>query len=117
MSIRVISFVPERSTPISEYQSHGASAVHLADGQGPSHAYVVHVAPGGQIGPHPAGFDQLFLVVQGSGWVAASDGVRQSISKGQAAFISAGELHSKCSEVGMVAVMLQDQHFKVRAAQ
>src|SRR5687767_11861049 len=29
--------------------------------------------------PHPAGFDQLFLVVQGAGWVTASQG-RQSVS-------------------------------------
>lgn len=116
MPIRLLSFAADRSTPIAEYQSQGASAVHLAEGQGPGHAYVVHIAPGGAIGPHPAGFDQLLLIVQGSGWVAAADGVRQPLGTGQAAFITAGELHSKGSETGLVAVMLQARHFDIRAA-
>lgn len=115
MSIRVFSFAAAHASPIVEIPSHGASAVQLADGQGASHAYVVHVMPGGEIEPHPAGFDQLFLVVQGSGWVAGSDGRRQPLSTGQGAVIPTGELHSKGSGEGMVAVMLQAPNFHVHA--
>ena len=71
--MRLIDFRARRAAPIAEYDSVGAAAVPLGDGAGEAHAYAVHLAPGGAIGPHPAGFDQLFLVVEGSGWVAGAD--------------------------------------------
>ena len=69
--------------------------------------YFVHLQAGGVIGPHPAGFDQLFLVTSGSGWVAGPDGSRQSLSVGQGAVIACGEVHSKGSAAGLSAIMIQ----------
>src|SRR5262249_42512627 len=109
--IRVFDFAAQAAQSIERFSSSGAASVELAHGSGESHVYALHFAPGGSIGPHPAGFDQLFLVVQGSCWVAGSNGVRHSIGTNRGAFVPKGEVHSKGSETGMVAVMVQSSEF------
>lgn len=115
MGIRLISFSADEARRIDQFESRGASSVDLAHGAGESHAYAIHIEPGGVIGPHPAGFDQLFLVVRGSGWVAGADGVRQAVGAERGAFIPTGEIHSKGSDVGMLAVMVQAGRWAVAA--
>lgn len=89
------------------YEVKLASSIALAEGGGEAHAYVLYFDPGGEIGPHEAGFGQLFLALSGAGWVAGSDGARISLVEGQAAFIDRGEVHSKGSETGLTALMVQ----------
>ena len=83
------------------------SALEVAAGSGEVHAYVLYFEPGGEIGPHEAGFGQILFAVAGNGWVAGEDGVRRPLAKGDAAFISRGEQHSKGSESGLTALMIQ----------
>jgi len=109
--VHVIAFSAESALPISEFASQRARAQPLADGDGECHVYFVHLEAGGFIGPHPAGFDQLFLVASGSGWVAGPDGLRQSLSAGQGAVIARGEVHSKGSDAGLSAIMIQIERF------
>lgn len=111
MPIRIIDFGVEAAQPVELFSSSGTASVELAHGNGESHVYTLHFAPGGTIGPHPAGFDQLFLVVQGSGWVAGSDGICQSVGTNCGAFVSKGEVHSKGTVSGMVAIMVQSSKF------
>ena len=113
MAIRPFRFNASQAKPIHAYASAGAQSCEIAHGSGESHVYVVHIEPGGIIGPHPAGFDQILLVVKGSGWVAGNDGVRHKIEEESGAFIPFGEKHSKGSSSGMVAVMLQAASFNL----
>lgn len=111
MPIRIIQFSADAAEPIESYSSVSSAAAALAHGEGASHVYAVHVQAGGEIGPHPAGFDQLFLVVQGSGWIAGANGVRHSLAALQGAFVPKGETHAKGSQAGMVAIMVQASNF------
>jgi quercetin dioxygenase-like cupin family protein len=113
VAIHLIDFGAQFARAIERFGSSGASSVELAHGNGESHAYAIHFAPGGAIGPHPAGFDQLFLVVQGSGWVAGADGIRLSLGANRGAFVPRGEIHSKGSETGMLALMVQASKFSL----
>jgi len=115
VGIRLISFSADEAVRIDRFASHAASSVDLAHGDGESHAYAIHIEPGGVIGPHPAGFDQLFLVVRGSGWVAGADGVRHAVGLERGAFIPTGEVHSKGSDLGMLAIMVQAGRWAVAA--
>lgn len=117
MPIQLIDYSADKSVRIDRFSSSGASSVELAHGSGESHAYAVHFIPGGEIGPHPAGFDQLFVVLQGSGWVAGTDGVRHAVGLGCGAFIPTGEVHSKGSDTGMVAIMVQSTAFELAVSQ
>jgi quercetin dioxygenase-like cupin family protein len=89
------------------YEVNLVSSLEIAGGDGEAHAYVLHFEAGGLVGPHEAGFGQLFFAVSGDGWVAGEDGVRQTLRRGEAAFIGRGEIHSKGSDTGLTALMLQ----------
>jgi quercetin dioxygenase-like cupin family protein len=111
--MHIFSLDPQNGAPVREFASRGASAVEFGQGTGEAHAFVLRFERGGLIGSHPAGFGQLFVPVQGSGWIAGADGARHELRPGQAAFISRGETHSKGSEQGMTAVMVQIQEFSL----
>jgi quercetin dioxygenase-like cupin family protein len=95
------------TAPIRNYDSVRAASARLADGAGEAHVHLVRFEPGGAIGRHEAGFGQLFLVLEGSGWVEGGDGRRVELAAGQGAWIARGEQHAKGSEAGMTALMLQ----------
>jgi len=110
--MRKIDFSADRAIGITQFASHGATAVACGDGDGESHVYCLRFEAGGEIGPHEAGFDQLLLVVEGSGWAAGFDGRRVELRPWQAAHFTRGEVHSKGSETGMTAVMVQAASFR-----
>lgn len=105
--MHVIDFSLERAAPITEYASRRAGAQSLADGFGEAHVYAVHLAAGGTIGAHVAGFGQLFLVMTGDAWVAGADGIRRPVRAREGAVIARGEVHAKGSETGCSAIMIQ----------
>jgi quercetin dioxygenase-like cupin family protein len=105
--MRILSEPPRRLDTITSYDSRGASARRVADGSGEAHAYVVRFEPGGVIGRHEAGFAQLFIVLEGGGWVAGDDDRRVAIAAGDIVMFDRGEHHAKGSESGMLVVMVQ----------
>ncbi|MBC8076153.1 MAG: hypothetical protein H7Y32_08790 [Chloroflexales bacterium] len=113
--MRVFNFGPDQAQPIAPFGSVGAASVHLGDGAGEAHAYCLYFAAGGVIGPHVAGFGQLFLVVAGEAWAAGVDGQRATLGVGQGACFERGELHSKGSERGATVIMLQMKELRLVA--
>jgi len=107
--MEILRLDPERAEPIGRrpYEVTNAASLDVAHGEGEAHVYVIRFEPGGEIGPHEAGFAQLFLAVAGSGWAAGEDGTRVELPHGHAAFFRRGEIHSKGSDGGMTAFMLQ----------
>ena len=111
--MRIVEFSLDRANPIELFNSVSASSVRLGDGAGEAHVYCLYFGPDSQIGPHHAGFGQLFLVVAGAGWAAGADGQRERLTTGQGAFFERGELHSKGSETGMTVMMVQVTELEV----
>jgi hypothetical protein len=107
MTMRIVRFAREAAQPITLFDSTGAFSALLSYGSGECHVYCIHIDPGGSIGQHPAGFGQLFLVVEGAGWAAGADGVRAPLQVGEGAYFERGEFHSKGSDQGMTAIMIQ----------
>jgi quercetin dioxygenase-like cupin family protein len=105
--MEVVDFSPARCAPIESFGSVQARSVPLGDGSGAVHVYAIRIAAGGSIGRHVAGFDQLFLVVEGSGWAEGDDGVRVDLPAGRGAFFRKGETHAKGSAAGLTAIMVQ----------
>ena len=109
--MKLLRFGKEKSSKIENYDSVGAWAQPLGDGAGASHVYSVYLDSDSEIGPHPTGFCQLFLVTGGSGWVASADNRRVELAAGEGAFFEKGEVHSKGSDSGMHAIMIQVDRF------
>jgi quercetin dioxygenase-like cupin family protein len=113
--MKILPLNPATTEPIGPrpYEVTLARSAELAAGEGEAHAYVVRFEPGGIIGPHEAGFGQLFVALEGDGWAAGEDGERMALSTGEAAFIHRGEVHSKGSETGMTALMIQVRDLEI----
>jgi quercetin dioxygenase-like cupin family protein len=105
--MKMIDFTNSHAEQIEAYGSVGAASVLLGSGEGEAHAYSIRFEPGGKIGEHVAGFGQLFLVIEGAGWVTGNDRERVELIAGQGAYFARGETHSKGSEFGMTAIMIQ----------
>lgn len=105
--MQIIEFSREHARPIELFHSVSAANVRLGCGRGETHVYAVYFGASGVIGEHPAGFAQLFLVVEGSGWVAGADGRRTPLVSGQGVYFAPGEVHSKGSDAGMLVIMVQ----------
>lgn len=103
----MLDFAARELQAITEFQSSRAASDELAAGTGEAHVHFVDIAADGEIGPHVAGFGQLFVCLAGEGWVASADGVRVPLCDGQAAFFARGERHSKGSVTGMRALIVQ----------
>ena len=110
----ILSFSERQAEPIDLFESVRASGVHLGDGDGETHVYCVRFGPRGKIGEHPAGFGQLFLVIEGSGWVSGADGKRVEITAGQGAYFARGEMHSKGSDIGILNSLAHLTNFKYK---
>lgn len=68
---------------------------------------LLSIDAGGNLGRHPTVLNQLFVVLDGSGWVSGEDGVREPIVAGQAALWSTGEEHESGSDEGMRIAVLE----------
>jgi quercetin dioxygenase-like cupin family protein len=102
-----IDFAHDPGVPITDYASHGATHALLAEGTGDARVTVVHIEPGGAIGPHPTGSAQLWVIVAGSGWVTEADGPRVEMDSGEAVLIERGTVHAKGSATGLTALVVQ----------
>ncbi len=73
------------------------------------HIGCMHIGPNGVVGYHQATVPQLFLVVQGSGWVTSTDRARHPITAGQAAFWHGGEWHESGSDDGIMVIVVEGE--------
>ena len=66
----------------------------------------------GVVGYHQTTSDQLFLVMEGAGWVRGESPEHVPITAGQAAFWETGEWHESGTDNGMVAMIVQGDGFQ-----
>lgn len=105
--MRLLRFDASRGRTIASLDSRGATLNVIDRVQGALQIALLHLEPGGEIGSHPAAGRQLFLVVQGEGWVQAGDQPPVPVKPGLAALWERGERHGAGSETGLVAVVLE----------
>ncbi|MFZ5824564.1 MAG: hypothetical protein ACOY94_09575 [Bacillota bacterium] len=104
--MQIIRFGPEQARPVVRYGSDFHMArVHTVGGE--IFVGAMYIPAGGLVGYHPATCPQLFMVVQGSGWVRAGLGERVEVSAGSAALWEKGEKHEAGSETGMNVIVLE----------
>lgn len=105
--MELIDFSRTKADPIERFESASASRVVIGGTRNGSRVYCLYFGPDGIIGAHPTGFCQFFLVVEGSGWVSGADGNRIALTAGEGVRLEKGEMHSKGSDTGMTAIMIQ----------
>ena len=105
--MKLFRFDPEVGKSIDAYGSSGfviSRIVRLFDEAVVNCAYL---EANGVIGFHQAVIPQLFLVMQGEGWVRSSSPERTTIQAGQAVYWGKGEWHESGTEMGMIAIIIE----------
>jgi quercetin dioxygenase-like cupin family protein len=99
-----------------DYGAVGVNALALAEGHDPWTATVLVCEAGGVLEPHLAGRDQIFLPLEGQGWLEI-DGVRREIEPGTYGLVRAGQLHAKGAITRLVVLVLQSATIEVAASE
>ncbi|WP_433923049.1 hypothetical protein [Paenibacillus taichungensis] len=63
---------------------------------------------------HPAVGEQVFLVLEGEGWVEGETGGRVAVRSGEAAYWTNGENHQSGSNKGLTALLFEGEELIVR---
>ncbi len=105
--MRVIEVASEPGRPIEQFGSVGAHHLGNARFSGDGGWALLSLGPGSHLGRHRALLDQLFVVLDGSGWAAGGDETRRPLQTGQAALWTAGEEHEAGSTDGMRVAVLE----------
>lgn len=105
--MKIFRFDAQIGREIHQYESLNVIMSRIVRTSLGAHIGCMHMDAGGVVGYHQAGMPQLFLVVQGEGWVTDESRQRVPIKAGQAAFWTAGEWHESGTDTGMMAIVIE----------
>ncbi len=80
--------------------------------ESPTNIGFINIEQGGIVGYHKVPVPQLFIVVQGEGWVEGENKKRKAIKSGQGVFWNKGEGHISGSETGLIALFFNQRNWK-----
>ncbi len=112
--MKIFQFGPEVGKRIDQYQSSGFIISGVAHLPGEAFVNCAYLSSNGWIGYHQAAAPQLFLVVQGEGWVRGESSDKISIKTGQAAYWEKGEWHEAGTETGMTAIIIEGENLSYK---
>lgn len=100
-------FKKENGFEVLNYQSIAASYTKILQTEAPTNMGLMHIEANGVVGYHQAPVPQLYIVVEGEGWVEGEDKKRIALNQGEAVFWEEGEGHASGSDRGMTALVIQ----------
>ncbi len=86
----------------------------LTTPDGDAHVVLIRIEGGGVLGRHLAAADQLFVIVEGEGWVSGADDSRIRVEAGAAVFWATGEEHESGTDAGMTALVVEARRLATR---
>ena len=105
--MKIFRFDVEVGRAIDQYNSSGFTVSKIAHLFDEAFINCAYLDKNGIIAYYQATIPQLFLVVQGEGWVRGESLQRISIQAGQAAYWEKDEWHESGTETGMTAMIVE----------
>lgn len=112
--MRIYRVEPEYARIVTAFGSSGAKIAPILRNTSGCHVSYLKLTGGGELGLHPAVGEQVFLVLEGEGWVEDETGERVVIQAGEAAFWMDGENHRSGSEHGLTAMLIEGSELDIR---
>lgn len=103
-------FDAEVRREIQQFGSKNVGITPIQRMEGPLSIGCMHFSSDSVLGIHPATCPQLFLVVDGEGWVRVANEEKIAVQKGVAVYWTPGEEHESGSKTGMVAMIVEGDH-------
>jgi len=114
--VKLFKFDSSVGHPVDRFDSRNFSISRiLKDPKNVERIGSMNIGNDGVVGFHQATCSQLFLVVNGSGWVTDKSRERSPIKAGQAAFWNKDEWHESGSETGMTVIVIEGEDLKPEA--
>lgn len=110
--MEILKFGKELAKKIDNYDSISAYYSKIMRTDSPTNIGFINIEQGGIIGYHKAPVPQLFLVLEGEGWIEGADNNRITIKSGEGVFWNKGEGHISGSDTGLTALVLQSEELK-----
>ncbi|MDY0944259.1 cupin domain-containing protein [Priestia megaterium] len=107
--MKIYKLNKENGKKVEKYDSNLATYLKLVQTNEIANIGCMYIDPKGILGYHQAPVSQLFVVVQGEGWVTGEDQKQINIKAGEAAFWEKGEWHTSGSNSGMTAILIQSE--------
>ncbi|AHF06033.1 cupin domain-containing protein [Desulfitobacterium metallireducens] len=109
--MKFFRFSKDTGQSVERYESRSVIYSRIAQTFTPARIGFMYVEPEGIIGIHEAPTPQLFLVVQGEGWIRRQSNAKVVITTGEGVFFDKGELHESGSVLGMTCIIVQSDEF------
>lgn len=105
--MKFFRFDKEVGFQINQYDSQAAHFIKVFRNKQENSVGFIQLDAGGVVGYHQAKVQQLFIVVQGEGWVTGTDRERIFIKNGEGVMWEEGEWHESGSASGMLALVVE----------
>ena len=110
--MKVFKFGKEMGQAVNQYHSISAFYSKLMKTEEPTNVGLMHIEEGGVLGYHEAPVPQLFILVEGDGWIEGENKKRIFLTSGEGVFWEKGEGHLSGSENGCTALVIQSEKLK-----
>jgi quercetin dioxygenase-like cupin family protein len=105
--MKIYNFSKEVGKNIHAFNSRNLIMTRILTETDSIHVGCLHLENNGMVGLHQAPIPQLFLVVNGEGWVKGKEDREYKIRVGFAAFWEAEEWHETRTEKGLTAIIIE----------
>lgn len=105
--MQFFKFNKESGKEIGNYHSEFAIYSRIIRTSDSAQIGCIYIEPNGVVGYHEAPLPQLFLIVQGQGWVTSEDREKVFVTQGDCVFWEKGEGHESNSDIGMTAIVIE----------
>src|SRR5690606_33914937 len=111
--MQLVNFGKAAGNKINNYDSILSTYSKIMKTEEPTNIGLIHIEKGGVVGYHQAPVPQLFVVVNGEGWVEGEDKKKVYLKSGEGVFWNKGEGHLSGSDEGLTALVIQSEELKV----
>jgi len=105
--MKIYRFNPEIGQGDEQFGSVKTIIARVLQLDGRAEINAVYINPGEHLSVQQVMRQQLFLLVDGEGWMQSESGEKKTVRQGQAIFWEKGEWHESGSETGMTAVIIE----------
>lgn len=107
--MQLLKFKKEEANPVLNYDSIYTAYNKIIKTEIPTNFGFMYVESNGLIGRHEAPVPQLFIVIEGEGWVQGESDEKVELQKGEAVLWEKGESHVCGSQSGLTAIVIQSE--------
>ena len=105
--MQLLKFTKDEAKPVLNYDSISTAYNKIIKTETSTNFGFMYVEANGLIGRHEAPVPQLFIVIEGEGWVQGESEEKIKLQKGEAVFWEKGESHVCGSQKGLTAIVIQ----------